>query len=134
MPKIMQPLLLVAVVLTATAGCAGRGGSADNTAVRDQTLAFFAATTAHDGDKACAALAPRAAKSLESDGSDCGDAIDKLGLSGGTVNEVQVWGDRAQVRLTTDTVFLARFPQGWRLTAAGCEPRPAGPYECDVEA
>jgi hypothetical protein len=33
-------------------------------------------------------------------------------------------------------VFLARFPDGWRVTAAGCvrdDPDPAVPYECEVE-
>jgi hypothetical protein len=40
----------------------------------------------------------------------------------------------AQVRLDDDTVFLAAFPGGWRVVAAGCRPRgEAEPYDCAVE-
>ena len=134
MRKIVTPLLLAVVATMTAAGCTGQGASADNADVREQTLAFFAATAAHDGDRACDALAPQAADSLESGGSDCGDEIDKLHLSGGTVQDVQVWGDHAQVKLTGNTVFLTRFPEGWRVTAAGCQPDPPGPYDCEVEA
>ncbi len=40
------------------------------------------------------------------------------------------------MRLAGQVVFLARFPQGWLVTAAGChrtDPDPAEPYECEVE-
>jgi hypothetical protein len=29
------------------------------------------------------------------------------------VQQVEVWGDTAQVHLATDTLFLLRFPDGW---------------------
>ena len=41
-------------------------------------------------------------------------------------------GDAAQVRFTGDTVFLLRFPDGWRIGAAGCTSRGDAPYDCEV--
>ena len=32
-----------------------------------------------------------------------------------------------------DTVFLAHFPTGWKITAAGCRPRPQRPYQCEIK-
>jgi hypothetical protein len=37
------------------------------------------------------------------------------------------------VVLERDTVFLSRFPTGWKVTAAGCVPRPGRPYQCAVK-
>jgi hypothetical protein len=45
-----------------------------------------------------------------------------------------VWSNQARVRAGTDTVFLTRWGDGWRVTAAGCEPRDDGPYDCDISA
>ena len=50
----------------------------------------------------------------------------------GAVQRVEVWGDTAQVHLAGDTVFLLRFPDGWRVSAAGCTPRGDAPYRCEV--
>jgi hypothetical protein len=115
------------------AGAAGCGKGADEAAVRRATDAFFAAAAHQDG-RACADLAPQAAKSLESSDSSCADEIAKLKLKGGTIRAVHVWGHRAQVELTADTVFLSRMPEGWKVAAAGCHPQAKGPYDCDVEA
>ena len=38
-----------------------------------------------------------------------------------------MYGQWAQVRLSGDTVFLAVFPGGWRVVAAGCTPRGSVP-------
>jgi hypothetical protein len=49
---------------------------------------------------------------------------------------VEVAGESAQVRLDGQVIFLAHFPDGWRVTAAGCvreDPDPAVPYECEVQ-
>jgi len=112
------------------AGCAHPAGSG----VRAATTAFFAAVEANDGHKACADLAPQAAEALGSADSTCAEEIVKLDLKGGSYLSAQVWGDRAEVKLSKDTVFLARFPNGWKVTGAGCEAQPQGPYDCDVEA
>ena len=37
------------------------------------------------------------------------------------------------MRLDKDTLFLARFDQGWRVTAAGCTPHGDLPYDCTVK-
>jgi hypothetical protein len=123
----------VALVLSAgmlLTGCAHPGGSG----VRAATTAFFAAVSADDGDAACADLAPQAAEALGSADSTCAEEIVKLDLKGGSYVSSQVWGDRAEVKMSQDTVFLARFPGGWKVTGAGCEAQPQGPYDCDVEA
>ena len=82
----------------------------------------------------CALLAPTTRETLESDESaPCTDAITQLPLPGGVVRSVEVWGGQAQVRLSGDTVFLTETDAGWRVTAAGCEPRGEAPYDCEVE-
>ncbi len=48
-----------------------------------------------------------------------------------SVESVDVYGHDARVVLGKDVVFLARFPQGWRVTAAGCTSRAKDdPYDC----
>jgi hypothetical protein len=37
------------------------------------------------------------------------------------------------VRLDKDVVFLARYDDGWRVTAAGCVPRPGRPFDCTIK-
>jgi hypothetical protein len=117
----------------ATAVCAG-GCGADSLAVRRATEEFFAALAARRNDRACARLAPEAADGLRRRGSVCAEEIGRLNLVGGGIRDVRVWGDRAQVVLTGDTVFLTRLAQVWKISAAGCRRRAAGPYDCDVEA
>ncbi|MGW0605791.1 hypothetical protein [Streptomyces sp. NPDC002640] len=87
----------------------------------------------------CAALAPGTRDELEETArSGCRDAIrqaieeDDLPAAG-AVRAVDVWGDRARVVLEGDTLFLSRFPGGWKVTAAGCEPRPDQPYRCGIK-
>ncbi|MGH3240607.1 MAG: hypothetical protein ACRDNL_09505 [Spirillospora sp.] len=45
-------------------------------------------------------MSPKAAESLESGGKDCAGEITKLGLRPGGITAVQVWGERAQARLS----------------------------------
>jgi hypothetical protein len=45
---------------------------------------------------------------------------------------VSAWGDEAQARSTADTLFLHDFPDGWRVTGAGCHPRNEQVYDCTV--
>jgi hypothetical protein len=120
-----------AALVVASAGC---GTSPRDRAVRDAARSFSAAIGAGDGRAACAALTPKAAESLQSGGKSCAMEITGLDLPGGSVLQVRVWGDYAQVRLSSDTLFLAEFPAGWMVSAAGCERRPGRPYDCEVEA
>ncbi|MEU5884126.1 hypothetical protein [Spirillospora sp. NPDC047279] len=94
----------------------------------------MSAVQERDGAGACRALSPKAAESLESGGRDCAKEITELGVRPGAITAVQVWGERAQVRLEGEVLFLVRFPDGWKIAAAGCRPQPEGPYDCEVEA
>jgi hypothetical protein len=121
----------VVALVVALTGC---GSSSADRAVRDTARSFSAAISHGDGRTACAALIPKAADSLRSGGESCEKAITELNLTGGGVGQVQVWGDYAQVRLGSDTLFLAESSAGWKVSAAGCERRPRQPYDCEVEA
>lgn len=87
----------------------------------------------------CAALAPGTRDELERTArSGCRrairEAIEEDDLPpAGAVRAVDVWGDQARVVLEGDTLFLSQFAGGWKVTAAGCEPRPDQPYRCGVE-
>lgn len=115
-------------------GCASCGDAGQRVKIEQATSAFFAAVAGHRDTAACAELVPQAAQSLQTSDSSCAEQIGKLKLTGGTIDTVRVWGYRAQVLMSKDTVFLARLPSGWKITAAGCRPQPKGPYDCDVEA
>ncbi|MBB2741476.1 UNVERIFIED_ORG: putative small secreted protein [Microbispora rosea subsp. rosea] len=121
-------LALVATALITT-GCA----SAEGTSVTSTAERFLSAAGEGRGGQACLLLAPEAARSLD----DCEKQIVSVGLRSGAVRGVDVWGDEARVQVDGDTLFLHRFPDGWRVRAAGCEPRPdqsytGQPYECEV--
>jgi len=124
---------LLAVMLL-SCGATGCGDSAEESSVRRATTTFFADVSAHHDGRACADLAPQAAQGLATGDSDCAGQIGELKLTGGTIRAVRVWGERAQVLLSGDTVFLTRLRQGWKVTAAGCRRQAKGPYDCDVEA
>ncbi|MDH6228535.1 hypothetical protein [Streptomyces sp. MJP52] len=104
-----------------------------------EAVRFEAARDAGRHALLCAALAPGTRDELEETArSGCPEAIrqaveeDDLPPAG-AVRAVDVWGDRARVVLEGDTLFLSRFPGGWKVTAAGCEPRPDQPYRCGVK-
>jgi hypothetical protein len=116
------------------AGCGGTGGRA--VAASAVAVQMLRAVAASDGATACGLLAPRTAAELaDSADSSCAEAVLQQHLAApGTARSVQVFGQWAQVRLDSDTVFLAVFPGGWRVVAAGCTPRaPGEPYNCAVQ-
>jgi len=117
--------------LAACAPAADRAGAADGAALR-----LFQSLHSGDGAGACALLAPDTAAAVaKSGGKACPEAIlDEDLPDPGVVTGTAVYGQRAQVRLTGDTVFLAVFPGGWRVVAAGCRPGSDGRrYQCSVE-
>jgi hypothetical protein len=134
-PRTAPLLVAVAVVLGAVlvAGCGAPVEGAQAAQVAD---AFTDAETT-DPSAACARLAPETVKTLEKDGGSCEQALADAGLpAAGKRRAVEVAGHSAQVRYTGDTVFLARFDDGWRVTAAGCEREsddPSEPYDCAVD-
>ncbi|MEU7901690.1 hypothetical protein [Actinoplanes sp. NPDC049118] len=108
-----------------------RGDAATDVATR-----LLQAVAAGDGAAACALLAPETAAELaDSPGPRCEDAVLEESLPApGAARGVHVYGQWEQVRLADDTVFLAAFPGGWRVVAAGCKPGGgSGPYDCAVK-
>ncbi|MCA2216506.1 hypothetical protein [Jidongwangia harbinensis] len=121
------------VAASALTGCASvdeRGDAAAAVAVR-----LLTAVQGDDGAGACAVLAPETrAELIDSAGRPCAEAILDENLPGpGPIEATAVYGQWAQVRLAGDTLFLAVFPEGWRVVAAGCTPRPDRPYDCVLQ-
>jgi len=121
------------VTVLAASGCtavAERGDAAAATAVR-----LLSAVAERDGAAACGLLAPETAAEVEQSADrPCAEAILNEQLpAAGPVTATHVYGQRAQVRLSADTVFLAVFPGGWRVVAAGCTPEGEKPYDCVIE-
>jgi hypothetical protein len=113
---------------------AGCSGSQETETVQDVTARFETALTDHHGPAACALLAAEAVRRLQDlrpEG--CAQALPTLALPSSPPGDAQVWGDTAQVRTASDTVFLRRFPDGWRIIGAGCTPRGEQPYQCKVD-
>ncbi|MEU4534110.1 hypothetical protein AB0G15_04485 [Streptosporangium sp. NPDC023825] len=117
-----------AALLVCAAGCASAAAPSAQRAAQD----FYAAVQGRQVERACALLAPEAAESLRTGDQRCETSLGGLDLPGGQVRDVEVWGDEARVRLSGDTVFLHRFPQGWRVRGAGCASRGVLPYDCEV--
>lgn len=115
------------------AGCAGQGSAEDAPAA--ETAERFAQAVSADTATACALLAPQTRVELESEHGPCGRSLSQSDVpdDAGKVREVKVYGKDAVAYLERDTVFLARFDDGWRVTAAGCTPNGDQPYECDVK-
>lgn len=120
-------LAAVAVALLATA-C---GSPADSSAEQEAS-GLRTALANRDGEAACALLAASTRRELErSSGKACATAVLEESLPvGHGAAQVRVFGTMAQVRYDGDTMFLSRYDVGWRVTAAGCTPTPAGIYDC----
>jgi hypothetical protein len=121
---------LAVLALITSAGCASAGERA--TAAAAVATRLLTVVAGGDGAAACAMLAPDTVSELEqSAGKPCARAILDADLPApGSVTRADVYGQWAQVRLSDDTVFLAVFPGGWRVVAAGCQPRQDRPYDC----
>jgi hypothetical protein len=117
----------------AASGCAQPGQDRDAAATVARDL--LTAVAAGDGAVACATLAPDTRAALErSAGKSCSEAITDEGLpQPGTVQSVDVYGQWARVVMSDDTVFLGAFGDGWRVVAAGCQPRGERPYDCQLQ-
>ena len=121
------------LALSVLGGCAGQGnaetGNAEAAALR------FSQSIESASGAACGLLAPETLKALEDAEGPCAGALaDQLKSATGPAHSTEVYGKDAVVRLATDTIFLARFTDGWRVTAAGCTRQQAGrPYDCTIK-
>jgi hypothetical protein len=132
MSRSRRHLWLAAAVASAATltGCSAQQSAA--TSVAGQ---FVRALHSSDGTAACRLLAPETESDLvQSAGKPCPTALlaEKL-PSQGAVRWTQTFGTMAEVRLPTDTLFLARFKSGWKVMAAGCKPQPGHPYDCTLK-
>jgi hypothetical protein len=98
-------------------------------------MRLLTAVQSQDGTAACATLAPDTAAQLEdSAGEPCSSAIlDEDLPAPAEVHSADVYGQWARVVLADDTMFLAMFPGGWRVVAAGCTARTERPYDCSLQ-
>ena len=122
----------IVVGAAALSGCSAQGNpqvdAATAAAVRFSSVARSEATTA------CALLAPETASELTTSSGSCAQGLADADLpAGGRLQEAEVYGLDAIVRFDADTIFLARFEDGWRVTAAGCTPQGDGPFDCDIK-
>ena len=133
MPAATRSVVALLCVLALATGCSSVGphsDSAGSTAKR-----FHEALVGSEPAAACELLAPGTLTELEQHAdTSCPQALADAGLpNAAIVTSTDVYGTNARVVLDGDTVFLARFGAHWKVTAAGCEPRPGLPYDCDVK-
>ena len=125
------PCAVVAAGLIALSACTGPG--ADQAG---QVADSFTRLAPDDPGKACDLLAPRTHEEVEKAADkSCAEALPDEDLPDPSpLLSVEVYGHDAIARFGNDAVFLARFPEGWRITAAGCQagPSDAKPYDCDI--
>jgi hypothetical protein len=124
-------VVTLGALLSLTA-CSGLGNAESGNA-REAAQRFMRAVT-DDPGAACALLAPQTLEELEDSEGACDSALPEQDLGSATGDgTVDVYGKDAVVHLGDATVFLARFDDGWRVTAAGCTPVPDRPYDCTVK-
>ncbi|MGK5448184.1 hypothetical protein [Streptomyces radiopugnans] len=124
-------------IITAVAALAcGCGASQERIeGASGAAVSFAEAVQAGDGAAMCAVLARETKQELErSERTTCDEAVVKQQLATiGPVRETDVHGRQAMVKLKGDTLFLSEMTGGWKITAAGCTPRPGQPYQCQVK-
>jgi hypothetical protein len=136
MSRLAVPRAAVAGVL-ATA-CALFGGCGTGGAEGEASRAverLHAAVEARDGQAACSELTEEATDTLEQqEEAPCENAVLELELSEGEAATAEVYIRSAMVTLAQGGAdFLDETSEGWRVSAAGCEPRPGLPWECELE-
>jgi hypothetical protein len=120
-------------VTTALVGCAMTGcGGVSEDDVEGVATDFYSALADGNGQAACELLAPATRSELEkSAGKPCPQAIvDEQLPNPSASQDVAVFDTAGEVRFDTETTFLSEFPDGWKVVAAGCTPKPEHPYDC----
>ena len=130
-PAAASLVCLLALVL---AGCGTADREDDAAAVAQR---FHAALESGDAQAACDELNEETAAKLEQqEKKPCQAAILSLDLpKDGSVANTRVYVTSAFATLTEGgSDFLDEGPDGWRVSAAGCEPTaPSQPYDCELE-
>ncbi|MFI0923760.1 hypothetical protein [Streptomyces sp. NPDC021012] len=123
-------MALAAPVVLGVAGCGAPAARQDAAATAG--AAFASAVAAGDDVRACELLAPQTRAQLEqNERKTCRTAFAAQDLPKTRgVQEVEVYGRQAMVRMAGDTLFLSLFTGGWKVVAAGCTPQPDRPYDC----
>lgn len=123
----------VLLALAALCGCASLSDRED--AATAAARRFETALAAKDNTALCQTLAPGTRQELEDTAkAACTQAIADNDIpQASTVRQVDVYGRQARVVLQGDTLFLSSFSDNWKITAAGCEPRPRKPYKCELK-
>ena len=96
---------------------------------------MFSQLAATNPEQACGLLSEHARSSMEKEAdAPCTTALTDAGLpKPSAVRSVEVYATDGIVVLEGDVIFLARFGEGWRVTAAGCRPEPEDqPYDCGI--
>ena len=123
--------MLAGVMLSALTGCSSGQTSEVTAAAND----FYSAVAEQDGAAACAFLSADTRTELEkSAGKACSEAVLEEDLSEPRdLGEPSVYGTMAFVTVDAGAMFLGRFPQGWLVTAVGCElTDQANRFDCAV--
>jgi hypothetical protein len=129
-------ICVTAAVIAACVGMAACGSVSEReTSAARVADRFLTAVADGDGASACDVLTPDAVTTIEDDsGEPCADAVlDEDLPTPRPPTDTAVYGQWARVRLGDEAVFLAMFPGGWRVAAAGCRPRGERPYDCAVD-
>jgi hypothetical protein len=125
---------IACLLALALAGCGTADRERDAAAVAER---FHAALESGDGQAACSELSEETASKLEQqEKKPCEEAILTLELpKGGTVVDARVYVTSAFAqRAEGGADFLDQGPEGWTVSAAGCEPTaPEQPYDCELE-
>jgi hypothetical protein len=132
----MHPRGGVAALVVASFALTGCGSLApDSSAAAAAAIAFRSAVRRSDGVAACRLLSPDVVSAVaQSAAKPCSTAIVGSGVGGRSRPlHVDAYGQNARAVFADDVIFLADFPAGWRVTAAGCTPRVDRPYDCSVE-
>jgi hypothetical protein len=128
-------LLAACLIALPVAACGTGARERDAAAVAER---FHAALEQGDGRAACDELSEETASKVEQqEGKPCEEAILTLKLpKGGTAAVRRVEITTAYIGLAEGSAdFLDEGPEGWKVSAAGCQPSASSdqPYECEVE-
>jgi hypothetical protein len=124
-------LLAGTLLLTA---CSGQGNAQQDAAAA--VAVRFLKAQAADPQTACDLLAPQTLEEVQQDGAACTEALPAKATDSGeaAVPSVEVYGKDAIARFAKDTVFLALFADGWKVTAANCQESVKDrPFDCSVK-